>query len=86
MIKSNIYVIQDSVSGAFGSPFFASCDDQVKRDFEEMVSSGGVPDRYIKDTLVICLGTFNGDPVNPYIDAFSVPSVILRGDQVAKAD
>lgn len=86
MIKSNIYVIQDSISGSFGSPFFASCDEQVKRDFEEMVLSGGVPDRYVKDTLVICLGVFNGDAVNPSIEAFAVPSVVLRGDQIAKTD
>lgn len=80
-MKSNLYIIQDSVTGAFGSPFFASCDEQVSRDFEEMVVAGGVPNRYISDTVIFRIGEFVPDKINPVLTAYPVPQVVLRGDR-----
>lgn len=78
-MKTQLYLMQDVVSGSFGSPFFASCDEQVKRDYNEIISSGDVPERFVKDTIVLCFGEFSADKVNPCFSMYDVPRVVIRG-------
>lgn len=77
-MTSQLYLIQDSVSGIFGSPFFARCDDQVIRDFKDL-SKSGVPDHCIRDSVIYCFGSFESDAVNPRFDMYSCPRVVVRG-------
>lgn len=81
---SQLYLIQDSVSGSYGSPFFASCDEVVLRDFNEMVSSGAVPSNYLRDSVILCFGVFHADKTDPKFEMFNVPRVVLRGTSFLK--
>ena len=76
----NLYVMQDRVSGAFGSVFESANDDSVKRDFINIVSNPNIPDFAVSDTVVIHLGFFDQDERNPSICSAGVPRVVLRGD------
>lgn len=83
-MRTQLYIIQDVVSGVFGSPFFASCDDVVLRDFNEMISSDAVPSHYLRDSVVLCFGVFIADKTDPKFELFSVPRVVLRGASLVK--
>lgn len=78
-MKTQIYLMQDVVSGSFGSPFFASNDDEVRRDYKEVCNSGDVPERFLKDTVILCFGEFIADKVNPCFTMYDVPRVVVRG-------
>lgn len=76
----NLYVMQDRVSGAFGSVFESTNDETVKRDFINLAANPNVPDYAVSDTVVIHLGYFDQDERNPSICSVGVPRVVLRGD------
>lgn len=84
-MNDQLYLVQDTVSGAFGAPFFARSDEQVRRDFSNMVSAGSVPDYVIRDSTILCFGVFHEDKVNPRFDLYDVPRVVLRGGDVLNA-
>lgn len=75
-----LYIMQDVVSGAFGSPFLASSDNVVRRDMMRVASDPLVPVQYVRDTIVLCFGFFNGDVTSPRFEMFDVPVTVLRGD------
>lgn len=78
----NLYVMQDRVSGAFGSVFESTNDETVKRDFINIASNPNIPDYAVSDTVVIHLGCFDQDERNPSICSVGVPRVVLRGDDI----
>lgn len=78
----NLYVMQDRLSGAFGSVFESANDETVKRDFINIVSNPDIPDYAVFDTVVIHLGSFDQDEKNPSIQSAGIPRVILRGDDI----
>lgn len=78
----NLYVIQDRVSGVFGSVFECSNDETVKRDFINLASNPSVPDYAVSDSVVIYLGSFDQDQRNPSISSAGIPRVVLRGDDI----
>ena len=84
---TNLYVMQDRVSGAFGAVFESPNDETVKRDFINLASNAAIPEYAIRDTLVIHLGSFDQDEKNPSIQSVGIPRVILRGfdHEVCKA-
>lgn len=84
-MTTQIYLMQDVVSGSFGSPFFASNDEQVKRDYNEMISSGSLPERFVKDTVILCFGEFFADKVNPRFSMYDIPRVVIRGGDFTSA-
>lgn len=79
-MKREIYVFMDSVSQNFGEPFTLANDAELRREFHKICENPAVPAYAVRDTIVIHLGSFYPDPVDPRIDPVSVPTVVLRGD------
>lgn len=79
-MKREIYVFMDSVSQNYGEPFTLANDAELRREFHKICENPAVPAYAVRDTIVIHLGTFYPDPVDPRIDPVPVPTVVLRGD------
>lgn len=73
-------IMLDHVSGQFGQPFHCPNPSTLNRDLLQMISNPDIPDQFIHDTVVLALGEFNMDPVNPTYNLYSVPKTIWRGD------
>lgn len=79
-MKREIYVFMDSVSQNFGEPFTLANFAELRREFQKICENPAVPAYAVRDTIVIHLGTFYPDPVNPRVDPLPVPITCLRGD------
>lgn len=73
-------IMLDHVSGQFGQPFHCPNASTLNRDLMQLVSNPDVPDQFIHDTVVLALGEFNMDPVNPAYVMYSLPKTLWRGD------
>lgn len=79
-MKREIYVFVDSVSQNFGEPFTLANAAELRREFRKLCENPAVPDYAVRDTIVLHLGTFYPDAVNPRIEPLPVPVTALRGD------
>ena len=79
-MKRELYVFMDSVSQNFGEPFTLANFAELRREFQKICENPAVPAYAVRDTIVIHLGSFVPDSVNPRIEPVSVPTVVLRGD------
>lgn len=79
-MKRELYVFMDAVSQNFGEPFTLANVAELRREFQKICENPAIPAYAVRDTIVVHLGTFFPDPVNPRIDPLSVPTVVLRGD------
>lgn len=79
-MKRELYVFMDSVSQNFGEPFTLANFAELQREFRKICESPSVPAYAVRDTIVIHLGTFFPDPVNPRIEPLPIPITCLRGD------
>lgn len=79
-MKREIYVFMDSVSQNFGEPFTLANFAELRREFQKLCENPAIPAYAVRDTLVIHLGSFYLDPVNPRIEPLPVPITCLRGD------
>lgn len=79
-MKRELYVFMDSVSQNFGEPFTLANFAELRREFQKLCENPAVPAYAIRDTIVVHLGTFYSDPVNPRVEPLPVPITCLRGD------
>lgn len=79
-MKREVYVFMDSVSQNFGEPFVLANFAELRREFQKICENPAVPAYAVRDTIVIHLGSFFPDPVNPRIEPLPVPITCLRGD------
>lgn len=79
-MKREIYVFLDHVSQNYGDPFCMANLADLKREFQRLCENPAVPAYAIRDTLVLYLGDFYPDPVNPRIEALPAPITVIRGD------
>lgn len=73
-------IMLDHVSGQFGQPFHCPNSATLNRDLASLIYNPEIPDQFIHDTVVVALGEFNMDPINPAYDMYSVPKIVWRGD------
>lgn len=79
-MKRELYVFMDSVSQNFGEPFTLANFADLRREFQKLCENPSVPAYALRDTIVLHLGTFYPDPVNPRLETLPVPITCLRGD------
>lgn len=81
-MKSNLYIFRDVVSGKFGEPFTATCDEEVRRSF---AGTCGVCDNpftkhTLTDTECLHIGFFDSDH-SPVVTGCDVRRILYGFEQ-----